>query len=196
MHRLLTFCFFLGAAAAAALGLVASAAPLPRDAEPPPVCYTTQLGDRSVYDWNGTEFEKVVTHVERTDDGLQVTSRWPETSKSAALLETVLVSAQGICQTWCNNRPLPAKPWMLKLPHATGNDWTARWDLGPYDWSFQTLGWEDIEVPAGRFRAVKVEKTEIEKQVVRTWYAPRVGVVRGEFDWGVMVLKSFTAGKP
>jgi hypothetical protein len=60
-------------------------------------------------------------------------------------------------------------------------------------------GEEVIEVPAGRFHALRVETENVaaagSKRVWRCWYAPGVGMVRFEDSNGVRkVLKEFTPG--
>jgi len=62
---------------------------------------------------------------------------------------------------------------------------------------------EDVEVPAGKFHAVRVESEEpVGKELTQkttTWYAPGVGWVKMVLQFGdakeVKVLKSFAPGK-
>lgn len=77
----------------------------------------------------------------------------------------------------------PPRP-MLRFPLAPGASWTwngtARANTEVYERS-QVRGTEKVEVPAGRFDAVKIE-TEIRQggaaATKTSWFAPNVGLVR------------------
>jgi DUF3108-like len=67
---------------------------------------------------------------------------------------------------------------------------------------FKAVGEEEVEVPAGRFKAVRVEQVEeVRGRPTRAeeWYAPGVGLVRRVSHQGairqVVELQSFTPGK-
>jgi hypothetical protein len=95
---------------------------------------------------------------------------------------------------------------LLKLPPKEGETWEAESPATPGQparkFKYTTGKEEEVEVPAGKFKAVRVEmENEINGAVLRTtyWHAPGAGMVkivthenRGD---RVQVLKSFTPGK-
>ena len=58
---------------------------------------------------------------------------------------------------------------------------------------------EEVEVPAGKFKAIRVERSTDQKHFETVWYAAGTGVVKWVRGTGeseiVVVLKSFTQGK-
>ena len=64
----------------------------------------------------------------------------------------------------------------------------------------KVVGVEDIEVPAGKFSAVRVEdeysfRGGEEKSRETYWFAPNVGVVKADYGHTKVILKSFVPGK-
>jgi len=194
----------------AAILLALSAAPAaPRAKDAPAVYFPTRVGDRWVYD-DGKEKESVreVTAVQVGRDETIVTVSEPGRK---AVAERVAVSAAGVRRLEFNGFPLDGD-WLLKLPAKEGDKWEfdtpaqqdergrgLRGEKGTV-----TVGpTEEVEVPAGKFRSVRLEiaVTAINGKAVpairyTSWYAPEVGLVkvtRGE-EW-TRVLKSFTPGK-
>jgi hypothetical protein len=153
--------------------------------------YANRVGDRE------TELTDTVTRVEGKDGTFRVTT----VLKGGAATEAVTeVSAKGVFRVSVAGRPLPALQALLKLPAKAGDAWEVR-PAGPGGPVFAyTVGKEEeVEVPAGKFKAVPVEmKADAfgRVQTTKTWYAPGVGAVKvtgpGE---RTQVLKSFTAGK-
>jgi len=58
--------------------------------------------------------------------------------------------------------------------------------------SFKILGWEDIDVPAGKFKTVKMEYV---RATVRCTYAPALDVKRQTFYWYSPEAKYFAKAK-
>ena len=58
--------------------------------------------------------------------------------------------------------------------------------------SFQILGWENIEVPAGKFKTVKMEYIRV---TIRCTYAPALEVKRKTFYWYAPEAKYFVKAK-
>ena len=58
--------------------------------------------------------------------------------------------------------------------------------------SFQILGWEDIEVPAGKFKTVKMEYI---RETTRCTYAPALIIKRQTFYWYSPEAKYFVKAK-
>jgi hypothetical protein len=89
---------------------------------------------------------------------------------------------------------------VLSWPLFPGKTWTGTFDYVNYDdkshfngvsSTFRVTGFEDVTVPAGTFRALKVEGTPVNASAYRTiWYAPVPGVLvksvydrRGSLDY-------------
>jgi hypothetical protein len=89
--------------------------------------------------------------------------------------------------------------WFLKLPHCRDNQWAETWELGDQTWKLETADWEDVTVPAGTFRAIRIERTELSSggvtRRVTDWYALDVGRIKWSSMEQSAVLASFTRGK-
>ncbi|MBI4563817.1 MAG: hypothetical protein HY716_03880 [Planctomycetes bacterium] len=97
----------------------------------------------------------------------------------------------------------------LKLPALQGESWEWKGRIGEEEARarFTNRGEEEVKVPAGTYKAWKVE---VEMELAGTkhrgtnWYAPGIGIVRQEFTFegpgkrqsGVIELKAFAPGKP
>jgi hypothetical protein len=202
----------LSSLAATLLALPAApAAPRAKDGNRPAAYFPTRVGAKWVYD-DGKETESVrevtAVHVQRDQTIVTVSEAGP---KGAVVAERVAVSAAGICRLEFNGFPLD-RYWLLKLPAKEGDRWEfdtpaqqdergrgLRGEKGTV-----TVGpTEEVEVPAGSYRAVRLEiaVTAINGKAVpairyTSWYAPVVGLVkmtRGT-EW-TRVLKSFTPSK-
>jgi hypothetical protein len=189
--------FFAAIAVACILGTNAPAAPPPKET----LYFPTKLGAKWVYVSAGGKKEvRSVTAVADKDGAKVVTvSVNGETRKYQVSEDGVFLVAYG------KDKYDPPE-CLLKLPHADG----AKWDLvpqkfGPQAGTFEAFGPERIEVPAGKYSAIRVESFAGIPNVgffEKTWYAKGVGVVkfarslqsptRPEDEW---VLKSFTAGR-
>ena len=64
---------------------------------------------------------------------------------------------------------------------------------------FATKGWEMVDVPAGRFRAIKIERAEstdgMALGTTTYWYSPGLGCIKVTGRSPDRALKSFTPGK-
>jgi hypothetical protein len=140
--------------------------------------YAPKLGAVRVYEvkQGGTlvsEFTEVVTKLEIAGDWLRVSSR-----------VTSQTSADG------NRQPTSAFGPPLKLPVKVGESWTKDADPKqqlPSQSSYKVVKVEDVEVPAGTFKALRVETTLTRDDFPINsvwWYAPGVGLVKMESRLG------------
>lgn len=71
---------------------------------------------------------------------------------------------------------------ILKLPPTAGETWTGRPYTNGNHEAITAQGWEDVTVPAGTFRAWRVDQTVTYAQggsdTLNYWYAPGVGTVK------------------
>lgn len=76
-------------------------------------------------------------------------------------------------------RMVPPQQWFV-WPLAVGRQWVhrgvyeARGETGPRVYGFSVAGVETVEVPAGRFRGVKVVLDESSAEADQYWYVPEV----------------------
>jgi hypothetical protein len=182
------------------------AAPLTKDK--PVYYYPTRVGDTRVYETTSrratTESKDEVTKVEVKDGALLV---WTGRSVGGrpAVTQLAIVTERAVYRPFGTNTEDRSNP-ILKLPAKPGESWTHERQPppgaapGPEAKATYTIGKEEeIEVPAGKFRAVQVvvEVTFGGKDSGKTtyWHAPGIGLVKAVMPTETTVLKSFKAGK-
>ena len=198
------------------VGATTTAAPVPVHLmrKGPPLYFPTWVGAKWVYE-DGTKgvFGDInwtfsVTAVEETDAGALVTIAEHRSDGKTSLHQKVLVTPAGLADVG-DSRCRPASPqWMLKIPCEV----EAKWEVDYSSEDFKhtghcdVLGTEEVEVPAGKFTAVRVRSTRVSgprgggpfagiERTCDEWYAPRVGIVKREYlrlGQAPYVLKSFT----
>jgi hypothetical protein len=181
----------------------------PRKDDPASSYYSaTKVGDKLVYeDKRGSQSEEYVIEV--------IEAR----QKGAAMLVTVLrgqddwksepwrneISDRGAWKVAKGDAVFESPKRVLRLPFLKGDTWeTSYWYNGErVTGKYTSADEEEIEVPAGRFRCLRVEAKSVIKGDTWTdtfWWAPRVGIVKEELVDNdnrpklTSVLKSFTPG--
>jgi hypothetical protein len=175
---------------------LAPAAPVPKEAnKQEPVLFPTRVGDRLVHHLDGTELVSVVTAVEKRKDETVVTLGWVVPEKGeVAHDQTVIASARGLEVVRYNGRDFDPSVWWVKLPVQGLNRWDQTW--GGQKESVRVVGWERVRVPAGEYRALRVETVTGTGRLTTYWFAPGLGCVRWTADDGrERVLVSYTPGK-
>jgi hypothetical protein len=180
----------------------------------PPLYFPTSVGTARVYRQGNREFADKVCAVENKDGvyvvtmGRRTTNRWLPGRGNVFYVPgaVMVVSVAGVFQLSCGFKLAHAKAGfdpplcLLKLPHRPEDCW--HWEFpegrGP---THTPRGAEVVEVPAGRFRAVRVDSEPAgggEGFRETHWYAPGVGLVKAVSDDGsgpvTCVLTSFTPG--
>jgi RNA polymerase sigma factor (sigma-70 family) len=184
-----------------------AAARAPDGGERKDLYFPTREGTRRVYEVRvrGTTYvrSEAVTRVEKKGDGFRVTIG--EEVTPGSILKTVTdVSARGVYLVEFAGRvhadPVP----LLKLPAKTGDSWTVQQGIpaaGVATFTYTVGKVEEVKVPAGTFKAIRVEERAdpILRIPVTRWYAPGVGLVKAITSTGMLeqtqVLKSYTPGK-
>ena len=187
---------------------LAGSAPKPKGDDKPVLYLPTTVGDKRVLEstWNekSTETIEWVTAVE-IKGGMTVVSFTRE--EGGPTMYQYGASADGMFRV--SSRELVYEPpyRLLKLPPKEGETWEVESPATPGNpsrkFKYTSGKEEEVEVPAGRFKAVRVEmENGINGAVLRTtyWHAPGAGMVkivshddrRGD---RVQVLKSVTPGK-
>ncbi|MBX9623940.1 MAG: hypothetical protein K2X82_09010 [Gemmataceae bacterium] len=182
----------------AAVLAAAPAAPVPKDRLlAADSYYPTVVGTKLVYDIGGGEETRVVTAVERVEGGTLVTTEHLQPDGTKTPHMKVRVTAKGLFLAeevggaydppWC----------ILELPPKAGSKWdTISGGRAQVTGSMTAHGVEEVEVPAGTFRAARVDWELSPNNVVSYWYAPKAGLVKMTTGGAPVVLKSFTTGKP
>jgi hypothetical protein len=178
-----------------------SAAPVPKE-KPRQHYLPTTVGAKWVYLRGGREVTEFVYAVERSGGATTVTvavylrgdpfPAYKMTESETGVFYTSPLFGE-TAPTWC----------VLKLPHRPGNTWQRGSNAGK---GVSTAdGPEEVVVPAGTYRAVRVEEESTlgggfrgtKPPVSMSWYAPGVGLVKRVTHGGKLteVLKSFDPGK-
>ncbi|MBA4065808.1 MAG: hypothetical protein C0501_19235 [Isosphaera sp.] len=189
------------------MGAAATAAPVPVHLMPkePPLYFPTRVGAKWVYQWGERELTQSVTAVERTDAGSLVTVTGHRPDGTTFTDQKVLVRQAGLTQVESFLGKLASPRCWLKVPCVAGAEWEddCSTDLVRQKWVRTAVGAEAVEVPAGKFTALRVRNVlVVDRRGLHLpvldigydgWYAPGVGLVRSEERPGnAMVLKSFT----
>jgi hypothetical protein len=153
-----------------------------------------------------TESSRIVRTVadKKNSKAKLLSVEWVSDGKVEMVTE-IEVSDEGLFYCGWDNIKLSTPFQLLKLPSKAQDTWrtTLRWeDDIVLDIECTNAGIELIEVPAGRFRAIRVRAecvTDRKEMCATTWYAPGVGPVKCVYTLGnesaEVVLKSFKPGK-
>jgi len=166
-------------------------APVPKHLMPKeePLFFPTKVGDRMVSVLGSQEIVCVVTKVEKVADGIAVRVEEEDEKGAHNHAMTVIASSKGLKVVRYGIRELAEPAWWLKLPHGANNEWEDT--LNGRGWKYRTIGWQQIEVPAGKFLAMGVERDD----GTTYWYAPGLWCVKCAREDVSRELKSFTPGK-
>jgi hypothetical protein len=197
---LLAVCVLLGGTAAA---------PVPPERRQSPLYFPTTVGTKWVYQLNdGREYTEVITGVEPVLGGAVVIVGAVAPDGKARPWYRHVVSERGLLREGIvlkSDRP----QWLLKFPYKFGETWETGGEQGPREpipsekWTHTSDGEEEVTVPAGTFRALRVTSKGhgIPGCVLppsgpsARWYAPRVGAVKMTMGKTVWVLKEFDRGE-
>jgi hypothetical protein len=116
------------------------------------------------------------------------------------LYSTECISEKGLFQLGDASLTYDPPACLIKLPYKVGVEWDIRIGNGKCPRKAKAVGEEIIKVPAGSFRAVRIdmEILGIDKPAdhMTYWYAPDVGLVKSTFNGKiVLALKSFNLGR-
>lgn len=182
--------------------VLAVAAPVPKE-KGKELYFPVEIGAKKVMQRTGgvggaEEYTQTVTKVEEKDGVFTVTVHQESGGRDWPTL-VYEVSVKGVFQKKAGGGKETEPAPLLKLPAKEGDTWEADQPKGTV-----TVGKEEeVEVPGGRFKAVKVEVTRPggrgQSPKTTLWYAPGVGLVKQVIATGgadrVTELKAFTPGK-
>jgi hypothetical protein len=168
--------------------------------------FPTKAGAKWVYADGGTEDRVVLlSDVESKGGATVLTLVTREPGDKTAPHEKLRISEKGVFQTEALGKAVDPPRCVLKLPVTKGQKWeeSSKEDGLEIKTTYTAFGPEDVEVPAGKFKAIRVELETVftspngTKSVghrLTEWYAPGVGCIKQVGGEAVTVLKSFTPG--
>jgi len=202
---------------ALALSAATTAAPIPEGAARPVFYHPTRVDDRWVYTLTYHKLDTANQNrlVQVQEDRTWVVTAARVTGREAVVrtaivadgretpMQTLRVSAEGvfILKGPDGKEVSPPNP-LLKTPVRVGDAWEREGNsvVGAIRTRREVRGVEWVEVPAGKYQAVRVDtrlRAGGEDYRLTDWYAEGVGLVQSASDGLVStVLKSFTPGRP
>jgi hypothetical protein len=173
------------------------AAPAPRDRPAGPIYAPIAVGDRLVYEASGKEITEKVTTVTQEGRARVVTIESTTTGPEAIGGTILLVAPDGLFHVAMAGPGAPPH-CLIRLPASAGTKWDYK--LGSVKGTSIVFGEEEVEVPAGTFKALRVDSEHPgpDGRTVRysIWYVAGVGMVKTVCGADVTkVLKSFTPSK-
>jgi hypothetical protein len=185
----------------------------PSKTEPKPLYHPVKVGATWVLqtgEGSSATFRRfTVTGSEKIADGsysAAVGEEWP--GNGIVTFRQTEVSERGTYTVSWHSRKLDQPLCQVKLPAKAGDTWElppAGLQDGRPNRVYRVAGEEEIEVPAGKFKALRVrsEWDDYYGKKVREelWYAPAVGLIKhvtksGDRQEVVQVMKSFVEGNP
>lgn len=190
------------------LALPAVPAPRAKEEPPRPDYYPTEVGTRLVYDMDDGKGELIlrVADVEEKDGAKVVTIEQRGTTRWLPF-ERVSISERGLLRVEYFGYTIEPM-YLLKFPVKAGDKWDFSYSrqgaLTGWKGTDTVIGEEEVTVPAGKFKAIKLEGVATEEdgkprekpQKSTTWFAKGVGRVKVvNSDGAALALRSFTRGK-
>lgn len=189
-----------------ALALLAAsavvAAPVPKGEKKEELYFPVVEGAKRVMqrkDGKGSDTTETVTKVEVKDGVYKVTAERKGVGPGGMGSATVVreVSGKGVYVVDADKEGYP----LIKLPAKEGDKWEVK--QGGRTWTYMAGKEEEVEVPAGKFKALRVESEAdaSRKPALKDthWYTPGVGYVKSVISINgretTFELKSFTPGK-
>jgi hypothetical protein len=155
----------------------------------------TSVGSTCDYKYSsGSIMSLTVSHVVITDDSPTITidrivnGDKPHTYVVYKSTHDGLYIVRDYLNEW--DRPI----CHLRLPHVDGVTWQANTRVRPTTeriivddtWNFTAYGPEEVQVPAGTFRAIRVVSERVNfGNKHTTWYAQGIGIVKIEMSAGI-----------
>ena len=185
------------------------AAPVPKD-KAKELYFPTTVGAKRVMVTNRgdttRETTETVTQVEEKDGVYTVTlERDAGPGPVAAASQVFEVSAKGVSRLTSGGVKIATPQPLFKSGGKVGDTWESELTIPgstSIKFKYKLGAEEEVEVPAGKFKAVRVEAESEQGGATRqttAWYAPVVGLIKTEVELGgrkmVQELKSFTPGK-
>jgi hypothetical protein len=150
-----------------------------------------KVGNKWVYqvDFGGqmVEISQKVVKIDKKD-GQEIATLETEVAGNT-LQEQTSVTEKGIFRHSFQGMPVEPPILALKLPFKKGETWEAKISVQGQEFkaTMKAEAEEEVSVPAGKYKALVVS-TEMDlggQQISsRTWFAPKVGIVKQSFSFG------------
>jgi hypothetical protein len=164
---MIRFCVF---AASVVCAVAARAAPVPEHLFPKrePLFFCVRPGDSFVLLHNNLEYSVTIASVERTETGYKVVQHGKRPD-GTTYKQTMLVTPAGVSTTSYNGEDYAEPHEWLRVPHVANNKWTTK--QGGTEFHYRTAGWEELTLPYGKVRALRVERVSGgAKEVTAVYY--------------------------
>jgi hypothetical protein len=165
--------------------------------------YPAKVGTKWVYEDQTGELTSAVSAVERKAGETVVTVLRDHGAGPPSPLEILVLSENGMFRVEAGGMKFDQPVCLVRFPIREGDKWDVKVS-GPKQLKHEkgsatTVGFEEVEVPAGKFKALRVEKIVTTSTGVPLrstfWYAPGVGLVKMNHVGLERVLKTFTPAK-
>lgn len=183
-------------------------APLPKDPIINQIYFPTKEGDLITYitqDGNGRFYREISAKVSRVESiGPHLNVTLATATDRGLFIDNykVQVDEAGLKLLWASRLSHLTAIMNVKLPCKNGETWKANYlNIPMREVEFRTEESEVIEVPAGKFLAIRI-CTNLDGYIpiqISEWYAPNVGLVKSVYKRGdssnITLLKSFSPAK-
>jgi hypothetical protein len=175
--------------------LLSLSLPSAPDTEPKPF-HPTAVGTKWVYQNDDREQTVVLETVEKQGTRTVVTLVEHLKGDETHPYETMAIAGNGLFRVDVIGLKGKQPMCLLQLPPKAGDKWEiplADKPLGPM--TVSTIALEEVTVPAGTYKAWRVEANFPGKPIGTCWFAPGVGLVKSTWSGGKQELRSFSPGK-
>jgi hypothetical protein len=181
-----------------------SAAPPPKGDAAKDLYHPVTVGTTWVYDESDHDTTIVLSKVEAAEKGTLVTCDFISAAGTRTPCHKIRVSADGLWMTEKVGEEYEPALQLLKAPFKSNDKWEVATRRGAVrvTGTFTLAAEEEVTVPAGKFKAVKVIRSDFKigarpGPAEAVWYATGVGKVKREDDADkpIRTLKKITPGK-
>jgi hypothetical protein len=162
--------------------------------------YPIKSGTKWTYRTGGKTFVVKIESVETKNGATVINIVTEEANGISNSYEKLLLSEKGVFRISSLGEKVEPPMCLLKLPAKPGMEWEA--DAGGLvvKETHKLFGPEEIEVPAGKYKAIRVESKVIyanldEPLRYTDWYVPGVGCIKSVRGESVTELEAFTPSK-
>ncbi len=184
-----------------ALSALLPASPVPNDG-PKKHFHPTGKGTKWVYKSGSTRIASKIDEVEVKGGETIVNIVFEEPNNKTSPVETLLLNEKGVFRTRALGDEVDPPICLLKLPAKVGTKWSGKLDDFVIVDNSTIVGIEEVEVPAGKFKAIRVELnlqfkdiTSIDTHLPTHWYVEGIGLVKSHIGKSISELVEFTPAK-
>jgi len=175
---------------------LSAGAPIPKGSPKEPLYYPVKPGTK----WEYGVDRKTIKSVDIREGETILTFVWEDATDKNERTERLAISTKGVFRLEAHGEKIDPPLCLLKLPRVDGQKWESARADGGCTGSHAAFGPEDVTVPAGRYKAIRVvseyKLESIEKPIRRTdWFAPGVGLIKSVFGDAVIELSAFSTPK-